>query len=588
MPRESDAAHRISIKTRAVSIPELLRLATRNSICLPSFQRDFVWNPNQMAALLESVVRHYPIGTIMLVGTSGNADLGWQPFIEPMVSGGPPRHYVIDGQQRVRSFLRLLSLNGGFRLRPPFEFKGQSYRFYLDTNFSIARIDSLRVGDDLFVFASPADEDEVDDFRWQGDERCIPTEFLLSETLSVRWAKKVLGRYGPVRRRAVLGRIRDIRRRITAYSCPLETIERKLKPANHADMFHLLNEAGTDLSAFDLTVAKLDAEGVNLRRLWKQSCRDLPSLDEFAVDPMYVLKVMALMRQADQPDPTCKLPKRRGLLKFYDVDGTLRREIELDWRAACRSIDAVISDLKHEFGVPGPKYLPYAPMIIPMAATDWYVRRHKGYNPRYRARMKVKLRHWYWGAVFDKAYEKATDTRAGQDFSDLKRWLPPGSRTHIPHRINFDLTRSEVDEVIERVGSAADAVYKAILCMPIAGDARDIYSNDFLGSDARLHDHHIFPKAFLEKQIASLAGTKREKHVRRLMNHPLNRMLITDATNENIKAKPPHKYAKGLGTGVLRRHFLSRTHLINDEDFVGFCGDRKQRIIKHVMGELLA
>lgn len=265
---------------------------------------------------------------------------------------------MIDGQQRVRSFLRLLSLNGGFRLKPPFEFKGQSYRFYLDTNFSITRVDSLRVGEAPFVLPSLTDEDELVDFSWQGDERCIPTEFVLSEALSRRWAKKVLAHYGQARRRTILGRIRDFRRRILNYSCPLETIERRLKPADHADMFHLLNEAGTDLSPFDLTVAKLDAEGVNLRRLWKQSCRNFPSLNKFAVDPMYVLKVMALMRQADQPDPTCKLPKRKGLLKFYDVNGNLESEIESDWRMACRSIDDVIRDLKHEFGVPGPKVPP--------------------------------------------------------------------------------------------------------------------------------------------------------------------------------------------------------------------------------------
>lgn len=90
MPPGPDAVNRRSIKTRSVSIPQLLRLATSNSICLPSFQRDFVWNPKQIAALLESVVRHYPIGTIMLVGTRGNADLGWQPFVEAPGSGGMP------------------------------------------------------------------------------------------------------------------------------------------------------------------------------------------------------------------------------------------------------------------------------------------------------------------------------------------------------------------------------------------------------------------------------------------------------------------------------------------------------------------
>jgi len=63
-------------------IEDLLWMVTENKLCLPSFQRQFVWTPTQIAKLMESIVRHYPIGTLMLLRKHGNPNLGAEPFLD--------------------------------------------------------------------------------------------------------------------------------------------------------------------------------------------------------------------------------------------------------------------------------------------------------------------------------------------------------------------------------------------------------------------------------------------------------------------------------------------------------------------------
>src|SRR5947209_8201725 len=83
---------------------------TRNFM-LPNIQRSFVWEPERTLKLLDSVMRGYPIGALLV----------WKPsivipcrnFVEDHVTGARPRsqvpvgainaHMVLDGQQRVQS-----------------------------------------------------------------------------------------------------------------------------------------------------------------------------------------------------------------------------------------------------------------------------------------------------------------------------------------------------------------------------------------------------------------------------------------------------------------------------------------------------
>lgn len=82
-------------------------------IFLPYIQRDFVWEKERIYRLLDSLMRRYPIGTILAWET--NEEVNYRPFIKDYhraydfdedirnSEDGVSRRYILDGQQRLQS-----------------------------------------------------------------------------------------------------------------------------------------------------------------------------------------------------------------------------------------------------------------------------------------------------------------------------------------------------------------------------------------------------------------------------------------------------------------------------------------------------
>lgn len=55
------------------SLPDLLKEVLEGKIQLPDFQRGWVWDDEHVKSLLESIARSFPIGSVMLLETGGDA-----------------------------------------------------------------------------------------------------------------------------------------------------------------------------------------------------------------------------------------------------------------------------------------------------------------------------------------------------------------------------------------------------------------------------------------------------------------------------------------------------------------------------------
>jgi uncharacterized protein with ParB-like and HNH nuclease domain len=79
---------------------------------IPKFQREFVWDLEEVAKLVDSVIKGYPIGTFIVWKTKERfraiKNLGGQELPEPQV--GSEIYYILDGQQRITSLY--CALNG--------------------------------------------------------------------------------------------------------------------------------------------------------------------------------------------------------------------------------------------------------------------------------------------------------------------------------------------------------------------------------------------------------------------------------------------------------------------------------------------
>lgn len=87
------------------SIRQLLQKITAGEIRIPAFQREFVWAPNRVQFLMDSIYKGYPIGSLLFWKTkeklSFDRKLG--PYKLPDPQAEYPINYVLDGQQRLTS-----------------------------------------------------------------------------------------------------------------------------------------------------------------------------------------------------------------------------------------------------------------------------------------------------------------------------------------------------------------------------------------------------------------------------------------------------------------------------------------------------
>ena len=84
-------------------LASLLSDVARGNIKIPVFQREFVWDDEQIMSLLDSIYRGYPVGSLLLWSTKESLthERNVGGFVLPKTPEDYPVNYVLDGQQRL-------------------------------------------------------------------------------------------------------------------------------------------------------------------------------------------------------------------------------------------------------------------------------------------------------------------------------------------------------------------------------------------------------------------------------------------------------------------------------------------------------
>ena len=95
----------------------LIREFDTGDIALPIMQRDYVWRPRKVEAILDSLYKGWPVGSFYL----------WRPSKKQpqkdhhsgKAASGAAVMYLLDGQQRLASLSRAIKDASGDILLPP-------------------------------------------------------------------------------------------------------------------------------------------------------------------------------------------------------------------------------------------------------------------------------------------------------------------------------------------------------------------------------------------------------------------------------------------------------------------------------------
>ena len=418
----------------------LVEAAHEGKICLPNFQRDFVWTREEVADLVRSIVRGYFIGSLLLLRCDPNNP----PFAPVFLRGAAspvvdpqPELLILDGQQRLSSLMYALTA-------PDLSLKDSSQRrwFFVDLDVLLKEPDS----DDVVFDRAKRELRGLDTAEVQYERRLLPCTVLLTQQRFYQWRDgfedwlrqkhpDMLDQYRSEWRDGWTSAVTAFQ----TFEVPLVELPR----VDEADgesigrvcaIFEKLNSTGVDLSVYDLLTARLYRSGIRLHDLWDEAVAAHPRLRDWSNGKadehkfgVLVLRTLALLRGLD--------PKPRILIDLSPAN------FETDWRRAAAAIDRALQLITlvapDGFGVFAKKWLPGFGLIPILAALRCEVdERRLGEQER------ADLRRWYWCNVFLERYSSAVESKSRKDYLEMTRyWFEDGPRAGDvprgcqPHRV---------------------------------------------------------------------------------------------------------------------------------------------------------
>lgn len=514
---------------------DLLSQIESGTIKIPQFQRDFVWSRAKSAALLDSIVKGYPVGTFIFWHTSEQLrtvrSIGNKKFKEK--PAGEYSDYVLDGQQR------LTSLYAAVKGIPVPRANGKI--------------------DDFSQIWIDLDADEHDDIVTidQSDEQrtyIALTELLSGQLLTL--GAKFDSKYHDKLQRYVNA--------FATYSFPIVSV-RNAEIDVATEIFTRINVGGKPLTPFEIVVAKTYDE----RRKFDLAERfallkTRLNKHEYDIAEMTPLQLIALLAKND-----CR---RQAILKLDKAT-----VIKL-WDPVEDAIEHSIDHFKAVYGVRVSQLLPYGGMVIPFA---YFFHKNGGKKPTTdQARL---LADFFWRCALGGRYSVSFESRVTSDLTKIDKILKGKAPVYEwPTRIDPEFLLANGRFAPSR------SFVKAILCIyasfqPRSFDNNGIVAiaNDTLKRANSRNYHHFFPRAYLKKIGVSDARA----------NNVFNITMIDAHLNKNqIRARPPLKYMEEFEKSnpdmsqTLKSHLMPASFWadIQNEDYEHFLEGRAERISKEL------
>jgi hypothetical protein len=383
--------------------------------------------------------------------------------------------------------------------------------------------------------------------------------------------------------------LRDFRNEIIEafkqYHVPVISLRKETTNEAVCLVFEKVNTGGKKLDAFELLTAIYAADDFNLRDDWLGNPREdvegrLVRLARFNVlkdtASTDFLQTISLLHTQDVREQTI----RDGVTNPKDIPpvSCQRKAILSLPQAAYNRYAAVVEEgflraaklltLQKIFWF---KDVPYQSQLVPLAAI--LVRLGDRWEQH---AVREHLARWFWCGVFGELYGSATETRFAKDFVEVPAWIDGGPEPTTIRDAAFSPDR------LWTLRSRLSAAYKGINALLKAVGGRDLRSGQPIEYSTFWEEsvdiHHIFPKAWCEKQGIDRAD----------FDSVVNKTPLSARTNRIISARAPSVYLPALendaGVSADRMDDLLATHAIpadrlRADDFPGFTRARADALL---------
>lgn len=541
------------IGSEDLKIQELVKLLKEDKFLIPTFQRDFVWEPPNILKLWDSIYRFYPIGSILYWETDSylhtHRRLGGFifPHDEDAVRKFKEWKYILDGQQRTTSLL--VSLAGG-RGRvaddPDFD-----YTLYFDAAATEAP-DSTKT---RFFFARDLVERRT----------TTPEKFLIRVRDVPQWSFTFYKDISAVPgfNAAIEENLQQLNRMFTDYKIPVTRIK-GVEVNEVCDIFERINQEGKRLDPVDIIVARTyrnedPASGkagfylrdhlTALKNVLIEQGNRFQYLDDLTVIQMIALCLRKLS----------KAPRNPFGITPKALDNLTAAHFEENWAECQKTILKTIKFLSDQH-IHGPDMLPGVYLALPVCS---YL--HQNADPDLDL-----ARQWFWRNAFAPDLS-GNSTEVYKHCEEFFGKLGKREAVTIPP---LSISKRRLIQTSYYFRNTLSRAVLAFLANQTPLDFSDpravVLDNVYLLLSQAPNLHHIYPQNFLK----NIPNRPTDIDPDSLMNI----CFIRARTNNQISDKNPLDYFQEFSSvrdfdRILESHLIPRQFIERPEFTIGDYGD---------------
>ena len=521
-----------------LKVREIVQRAVSKNLDIPEFQREFVWDPEQVKFLIDSLYCNYPIGSFLLWDSSEYQEA-------KTAQGTQASLWIVDGQQRTTALCLLLGIK-------PYWWPDSQ-----DWNEALERYD-------VMVNLLPEREDERLEFalpnpirrrdpRWIGVRQILRIEEVEKLT---PLAQEIVNQITnvPEEKMALFVKIHSHLQRIwqiREIDVPIVKINHEIEDV--AVIFARLNQAGTRVKEADVILALAAVKNPGwIREKYLPFRNDLEDRGWDLDAGIFVRTITSI---------GC------GRARLIEVPKDFWNEDNLSkiWEQVKETIEEVRKRLA-EFGIFSAELLPSTNSLIPLFTLHYCWGNRSGYRFE-------KALYWFLLANRDGRYSGSAVTSLNEDVRAITE------AAGFDEALENLLKRLRVAEIKEeefaknRYDRAGTRFLRLMLYLVLfTREVRDWVDGTRIGYDktgAPINTgfepqwHHIYPRNMLKK------ANKSDDEVHSLANIT----VLNERTNVNkLAGKEPWRYIRqfDLSSAGLRAHLVPEAFIekLDDDEFM--------------------
>ncbi|AKE41038.1 Uncharacterized conserved protein [Corynebacterium kutscheri] len=582
--------------TPSYDLIDLFHRIDRGDLQLPDFQRSFRWDVDQIRSLIVTVLRGYPMGSIMALDTR-NEPMRFKP--RP-VEGAPdtgeaPGLLLLDGQQRLTTLYQALRGDGMVQ-SVDFRQKRVQRRYFIDIRKAVESdimpdeaVISVNQNGEVKSHYGPEIAGGITSMEQAVAAGFLPLSALLSDS-----GTDLLFDFAAHADSEVLELTKrfhnQILKPLVRYRVPMIRLDRETAQAGIGSIFAQANSSGLQMDVFELLTAVFGIQDpeFSLKEDWAKTesvLRKFPALDGICQTDF--LTAVALYVTAKNG---AARGHREAILRLTLAEYIPAAE---KMRAAFRAAAHFMA----ERCIITTDQVPYTAQLIPLAVIVASLSEEHGVLSTRSA--WDRLNQWFWCGVFGELYGAASiKARSGADVDQVSAWIRAAAANELGDYSQdvAALTPKSVHQarfVESRLLSAGhnSGLYKGIYALIMGRGAKDWRTaqpfNAATFTYLGVHFRQIFPAMWCEMNDIDPV----------LAQSVLNRTPMSRRTHVMVEDSSPARYLIRMQSksllddtdfdAILEGHLLDPKLILN-ADANNFFRDRRRRfvtMIEEAMGK---